>query len=1157
MSKPAAPISSLFHIPDRFQRSVQLERDFRDAHALDGYIVTAPMAAAFQQLADGLRPESGRRAWRITGDYGTGKSSFALVLAHLLHDPDRPAVAKIAQALAWPVGERAPPSLWPILVTGTREAPVGAIASGIAQALACRQPSAKAKTALKALQTQAEAVALSKSSRDLEALVEAVREQAAAESAGVLLVVDELGKILEHAGVQPEPDDVFVLQRLAELASRSANHPFLFVGLLHQGFQAYAARLPTTARHEWDKVAARFDEIVFDQPLAHTAALVAGALGVDVGKLPVAVASVARTTAEATAKMGWLSGGTSGAVALDAAPLYPVHPTLLPALVRFFARFGQHERSLFGFLLSEESAGLQAFSRRSATSGEWYGLPEFYDYIRAAYGHQLAGQSYRNHWPRISALVASAEELATAELRVLKTVAVLNLLDAEDLLPTDQAVAACLVPLRKPQVEAALQALVDRGLAHRRSGAGGYRLWPNTSVNLNGVLERASREVERLDRVAPHIQAFLNQDPLLARRHYIERGTLRYFEVRYSAPDNLEKATERPTSADGLVVVALADTASDRTAALKAASGAAFADRPDVIVGVGQPLLVLRNELLELRRWIWIRENTPELAHDEYAAEEVARQLSAAQRALIGKLSHLSGLRHRGGRSMTWRRGGKAEKFTNGLVRGLSDVCDELFPDAPQVSNELINRNALSSAAAAARMRLIEGMFTAPDKALLGIDARKAPPERSMYMSVLQLGGVHVETPEGFRLQQPQGTADVLNLQPALHLISNTIVQGRGDRVPVLDILSLLKGQPFGVRDGLAPLLLAIVLRTQAHELAVYENGTFLHRFGPTDYLRLTKGPHAFEVQHCAVEGVREDVFIRLATAFAKGLHGRRADILDVVTPLCQFAANLPEYTRRAGALTPSAAAVRDALLSAREPATLLFRDLPKACDLPAFDIDAAPDSERAQAFVAALQGAIDDLRAAYPQLIKRLIEGVSDAIGQARGPFDRVALAARAAKVSLVAREPRLRTFALRLRDPGLSEESWAESLASFVISRPPKKWGSTDEGRFLEEVGALAEVFHRVEAAAFDGGRDRPATNAVRLNLTRADGDDVFHVVHPEVLDSADLEALARLEERLPKAKELRLQFLTELLWRDLGKPPEVAVEASDELDSAKDAS
>lgn len=1153
MPKTAGDIASLFHVPKRFLRSVQLERDFYDPHSLDGYIVTPAMAEAFQRIAAGLRPNSGQRAWRITGDYGVGKSSFALVLAHLLSHPDAPAVSRLAETVDWPRGEEEPPRFWPVLITGAQENLVGAVARGIQDTLS-RLPAAKKKSAYRELTAQAEATALDGSLRSLEGLIAALQTAAAAESVGIVLIIDELGKLLEHAAVQPEPEDVFVLQRLAEFASRSGEQPFLFIGLLHQAFNAYAGRLPTSIRLEWEKVAGRFDEIVFDQPLMHTAALVAGALGVHVNDLPKTTLADAQKAADATARMGWLSGGTVGAVVLNASSFYPIHPTLLPPLVRFFARFGQHERSLFGFLLSEEPNALQAFARRGVKSGDWYGLPEFYDYIRGAYGHRLAGDSYQNHWLRIAAVVSHTDGLSELEQRALKSIAVLNLLDAEDLLPTDNAIAAGLTPETGKPVQAAIKTLVDRGLLHRRGAKGGYRLWPNTSVNLHTALAKAARSLEAIENVSANLLPYLRQEPLLARRHYIEHGTLRYFEVRYATAGGLIGALEKPTSADGLVIVALADTEAERTAALAAAVRAPFAQHPSVLVGVGRPLGGLQAELLDLKRWTWVQQNTPELTHDPYAAEEVSRQIASARRTLSQKLADRSGLRT-SGEAMVWFRAGDSQEFSSGLTAGLSAVCDELYPSAPQVFNELLNRNVLSSAASAARMRLIEGLFKSAEKPSLGIDEAKAPPERSMYMSVMKAGGLHVEGKENiWRVILPRAQDDVLRLKPALDEVMRLIAQGRGARVPVEAILAQLKRPPFGVRDGFAPLLLAIVLRVRGHEYAVYEQGTFLHRFGPTDFLRLTKGPATFEIQHCQIEGVRADVFELLAEAFAEGVKDRRADILDVVTPLCQFAAGLPEYTLKAGALTPVAVAVRDALLSAREPAPLLFQDLPVACGFPPFDPDQPADPHQASAFVATLRSAIEELKDAYLHLIDRIIRHVATALGEEPARFDRGALAKRAARVSLAARELRLRGLALQLRDPGLSDDAWATNLGSYTLSRPPKKWGAGDEARFREEFGVLAEVFCKVEAAAFSSGDDRPAADAMRLNLTRGDGADAVTVVHPSEMDDKDRAQLKVLRDRLPQGAPLRVKFLTQLLWEELTNKGEAPiVSQSDDSNAA----
>jgi len=1149
MPKKSPVISDFFRVPDRFLRSVQLERDFHDVGALEHYVVTPHMAEAFRRIADGLRVNSGRRAWRITGDYGVGKSSFALVLAHLFQDRSPFAVSRIADAIGWPSDDVNPPALIPLLVTGSREGIVPALARGIAESLRRRKPArGRMPKVLVQLIDQAGEVEAEGDAVGLERLLDAVR--AYADEAGVLLIIDELGKLLEHASQRHEHEDVFVLQRLAEMAARSGDQPFILLGMLHQGFHAYAERLPSAVRHEWDKVAGRFDEIVFDQPLAHTAALVAGALNVDPRRLPRPVQNAARDAASATAETGWVGGDTTSAAALDAARLYPLHPMLLQVAVRFFARFGQHERSLFGFLLSSEPFAVQAFAARRAAPDAWYGLAEFYDYVRAVFGHRLAGASYRNHWLRIVATIDAAADLGPVEERVLKIVAILNLLDAEDLLATDRAIAAALTPAAKRDIDAAIRVLVDRGLLFRRGRANAYRLWPSSSLSLEAAFETALRAVGPVEHVASALKPFLDQDPVLARRHYVEHGTLRYFEMRYADSGGLAKAIQKETEADGLVLVALADTNAEREKALLAAKAPPFDERPDVLVAVVRPLVGLAPDLQDVMCWQWVADNTPELSHDSYASSEVARQLAFARRALSSRLGKIAGLRSGTATDVEWLRAGQREHVPprGGLSALISGICDQLYPEAPQVTNELINRNMLSSAAAAARMRLIEGLFQASDQPFLGIDPNKSPPEKSMYLSVIAKGEVHVPDGDGFKVVEPDPDHDPLHLRPALDYLVDQIAEAHGERLPVTSLLASLKNRPYGVRNGLSPLLLAIVLQTRGHELAIYENGTFLHKFGPSDFLRLTKATATFEIQYCKVDGVRFEVFNQLAASLARKVNARHPDLLDVVQPLCQFAAQLPDYTRRTTALSQVALDVRTALLSAREPVTLLFSDMPKACGFPAFSPREQPDEGRVNGFISVFRDALGELRQAYPALLSRIIERVAEAAGEGHGAFDRVDLATRASRVSLAAREPRLRTFALRLRDPGLSDDAWAEALASFVVSKPPARWASGDEARFCEEIAALAELFQKVEAAAFGAGGEAPVPSAVRLNLTRGDGTDLVRIIEPSTEDDLGIQtSLSGFEKMLPQDRHTRLDVLTRLLWNELS--------ASDALDTDKE--
>jgi hypothetical protein len=68
------------------------------------------------------------------------------------------------------------------------------------------------------------------------------------EGDGLLVIVDEMGKFLEHAAIAN--GDLHVFQEFAEVMSRQKAQG-VFVGILHQAFDEYARRSATTARVEW------------------------------------------------------------------------------------------------------------------------------------------------------------------------------------------------------------------------------------------------------------------------------------------------------------------------------------------------------------------------------------------------------------------------------------------------------------------------------------------------------------------------------------------------------------------------------------------------------------------------------------------------------------------------------------------------------------------------------------------------------------------------------------------------------------------------------------------------------------------------------------------------------------------------------------------
>jgi len=859
-------IAEVFNIKSRFLRSVQLERDFQDSSALAGYVRTDFVQQCCERIGDGLRPQSGRRAWRVTGDYGSGKSSFALLVANVLSGRDNQQVPQIVRAFDFKKLNVTRPVFLPVLVTCSRKSLAISILGALHNAIASvYQRGAKSKPA-----ESIERLLNAKTEPSDEQIVEAILDAnsqviADGRGNGLLILVDELGKFLEYAALSPHRQDVFLLQKLAEAASRSGIEPLFLVCLLHQGFNAYADQLNQSAQREWEKVAGRFEEIVFNQPVEQIGHLIASALNVQADQIPKGQLAVLRHAMQRAVDLGWFGAAQRLPLVDLAARLFPLHPTVLPVLIRVFKRFGQNERSLFSFLLSNEPYGLQAFSELPLQNAEPYRLNNLFDYVRTNFGHKLSVASFRSHWSLIESVIESYATEEPLHIQILKTVGLLNLLN-DDLLATEETVL-CAVSgdeqRQQHQVSAALTKL-QRGkrVLYDRGRGRGLCLWPHSSVDLERAFEDARRAVQTPQRVASVIKEQLESRPVVARRHYIETGHLRHFDVRYCSIPELSGLHEAQDSeSDGVIIVPLCETGTERGVALEFAKQKEIAARRNWLVAVPEPLSNLSGLVQEVQRWDWVATNTPELNGDKYGREEVSRQRQAARSQLERRIQAQVGFKQFGERtSLAWFHRGEPRIVKDGrhLLCVLSSICDLTYDDAPRIHNELVNRRNLSSAAAAARMRLVYRMFTDGKLPLLGMNTDKKPPEMSMYLSVLLNTGIHQEHDGGWRIGEPHGHRDKeCNVLPTLRKI-RSVVQNQPDiRVNVSDLFAELRRPPFGVRDGMIPLLLTVFAIAHEQDVAFYKDGSFLREMTGEHMLVLTKQPERFRIQYCKIEGVR------------------------------------------------------------------------------------------------------------------------------------------------------------------------------------------------------------------------------------------------------------------------------------------------------------
>lgn len=1147
---PSPQIADVIRIQGRFLRSANLQRDFRDPVALDGYVVTDSARSHLRRMVQGLPAKSGRRSWRITGDYGSGKSSFALLVAHCFAGKDSPLPPKIRRVLDVDLPRGI--NFLPILITGSREPIALAVLRGLSEALERHLPK---QQRLKTLPQIKELLAIPsgqiQDSKVLDLIVAANSELiAGGHSTGMLIILDELGKFLEFAALHPERQDVFFLQQLGEISARSGAKPLFTIGLLHQGFSSYADQLSQSAQREWEKIGGRFEELLFAQPLEQVSHLLAAALDVSQAVLPRGVTSKAKAAMRTAIDLGWYGTAAPISSLTNIAPeIYPLNPTVIPILVKFFSRFGQNERSLFSFLLSTEPFGLQEFAQQAATVDSTFRVHHLFDYAAANFGNRLSFQTYRNHWNHIESLVRSFPATDDTEVAVLKTVGLLNLLNSPDLVASEDAITWAITDPGNPN-EATIRRTIhrlnkDRHVLYQRGRSGGYFLWSHTSVNLETAYEEAGRAVAHQQSVTQRVVDYVDERPIVARRHYIQTGNLRHFDVKYCSLADLEAlAASELDRSDGRIIIPLIETPEQARAALQFATS--FTQRGDTLIGITEPLGSLSGLMMEAERWTWVQKHTPELKDDRYAAEEVARQLALSSQTLEKRIRHYVGLgqsAQSGDSSIRWFFKGKEQALTNpkSFVSYLSELCDNLYKKAPHVHNEIVNRRTLSSAAASARMRLIERMFSHPHCALLGMDPDKRPPEMSIYFSLLKKAQLHVEEGGQWKLRAPLEHNDPCGLLPALNRIREVLSAKADQRVPVTAVMDELRSAPFGIRDGVLPILLVVSLIEHQHEIALYEKGTFLSQVGMEEMLRLTKAPQNFELQLCEVQGVRRDLFDKISGMLGLGDGPKKADILAVIRPLCIFVAELPEYSRNTQKLPSEVLAARSVLLSAREPGTLLFHELPLALGFEPFvpgELGSA-SGLRVQDYVRCLRHALDTLKTALPQLKNRIREQLMTAFDQPDlEDFQsfRDDLALRAQNLLVQVADMGLKAFCLRLFDNNLTEPEWIESIGSLVATTPPSRWKDSDEEGFADKLTPLVRRFLNVESVLFKANGESQPHATFKVELTSRDGVSKASVLQLSPTEQQTVASLAKsISNLLAQHKNsVGLEALSRNIWQ-----------------------
>ena len=1040
-------------------RAVNLERDEGDG---GDYIITERALSVLRSLANALSLEQAPAAWNIVGPYGAGKSAFARYVSRLLGPGDREPALRICKerdsALADDFRRILGKSrgFCPVkIIGGPQSLPERMLARLSADSdnffAICGEKNPLSETVFRAVPEKSFSAAGA-------TLVKVNRAVVAAGGAGMLVIVDEMGKFLEHEAHSPAAASAHMMQWLGEYTAKpppgkkaAQVGKTALLGLMPE--TSGRQRLGRNLQDEWRKVQGRFQNVAYQVSPEAMLRLMARIV---VRKLDAAAEKKIRAAISAPARAVWktkiLSGLKSPDAAIDLfAACYPLHPVAAVLLPLLSQKIGQSERTMFNFYGVEEEGGFVDCLRELHQPGDLIPPHRLYDYFIAGRPMGNVDLTIQRQWAEAADAVDRLGGDKPELHRVLKTVALFNLVKAQGAFAANSPMLSAVFGASATQ--AALDELSAKSLVNYRKHMDAYRIWEGSDFDLDAAERAEAEKIERVN-VASELNDLRVVPPIVAHKHAIQTGNLRRVTPVFADAENwsgLRKETDEPR-----LIIFLPRNAQDRKI-FHDKIGGHFSGND--IRMVSESIEALESVLIEKQALVAVRKNNPEIHGDRVASLELKARLSAAIQRETRIVRDLTAPAP--GRVFHWRGQTLPAATHRDIQSGISLVMDAVYDRAPEIVNELINRDNPSPQAHAARKKLLLALHECGDQKELGIE--KYPPEKAIYFSLFQRTGLHHRGAKGWRLHAPgEAVEDSCNLAPVWNCIREFIASADKNPASLVGLDSILQSAPYGMKRGVLPIVYIAALLQDRDNIAVYEDDAYVPFFEGPHIERFLAKPESFRVQRVALEGMRLELMAQYAEVISGKPSNSKGKVLEVARPLLQFFAGLPEYARQTQTVSPEAQSFRKSLQHARSPHEMLFDKIPAALG---FSGDRMLTKTQAKSFMTKMVSVQRELQTAYQELRRRfagMLAGILELDKQSPPDDIRAALSARAVKLISHTVDPEgAGNFLLHATDNRGDGEEWLTRMMTFLTGKPPQKWADADESKAEFN---LANAFRRM---------------------------------------------------------------------------------------------
>lgn len=942
----------------------------------------------------------------------------------------------------------------------------------------------------------------------------------------LFIVIDEFGKVLEHAAKNNPEKELYTLQKLAEYVNDTEKN-ILLLTTLHQNFGSYSKLLTKEQRSEWEKVRGRFKEVVFNEPVEQLLYLAADRLKQKIKGFddPQRYIDLYRLAVDCKF-INTLNFSEDLALSLAPLDVFSAY-----CLVLAIQRYGQNERSLFTFL---ESKGAKSILEHEPGDYETYNLASIYDYIvQNFYSYLSEVNADSVNWMALKVALERVEgnfgpERIVDAIKLIKSIGLLNIFasqasSSKESFLLNYAENALGIKDTKVLIERLVALKIIRYAQYRSQ----YILYSGTDIDIEAELLAAGSKVPRVTHFIEKLNGFFEFNVVAPKSIYYATGTPRYFEYIISEHPIADSPKD---DIDGFVNILF-----DNYLSLEEILSFSKESPHAILFAYYQNSKQIIDQIFEIDKYQYLLDYVVIDQVDNVARLEIEKEL-LSQKNKLNKL--ILDKLYSGSSDIVWVFKGQKLDINNrtDFNKQLSSICGVVYSKVPHFKNELVNKFKPSGTISTARSILLNNLLLNEEQIDLGFPPDKFPPEKSIYLSLFVKTGIHSYREGIGELGRPTDQTFMPLWDMCEAFLASTVSKQR----KLTELIKMLQKAPFKLKQGFIDIWIPSFLIIKRESYALYCEGKYIPFINKEVLDLIQRVPKDFTIKAFDISGVRLDIFNKYRSASnLSDKHSIEGDsFIETIKPFLVFYRSLKEYAKKTNKLQRQTIEFRNVLAKAIDPQQTFFEDLPRALGFK--EADLSSNEEFLRDFVQILQDSRHELSTCFDELINRVEDFVLDSIGITEREYDvyKPLIAHKYANIKQHLLPVKLKAFYSRVMSPLKDRDAWICSITYGIFNKPLENLLDEEEEALLDKLKySFFELADFVDLHAVSC--DESADEVIKVTTTtNRDGMRTNQIIIPRRDEGKCNDIESKIKQLLSGDDMIDIYALARILNEKLGK-------------------